>query len=119
TDGKKSTDGSIGDTGVVSDTWIPPPPNTVWCGSTGDAGDAGNACQGTCCVKIGNGYSFACKSKGDPCTGYNYAFSCDRSSDCPQSQYCCFTEMGTAEAGTYFAESHCGSCQQMDSMCLL
>jgi hypothetical protein len=99
--------------------YVPPPPpdGGLWCGTTG-SGDAGTYCQGTCCVKIGNGYSFECHAANDPCTGFNYAFSCDRSSDCPGSELCCYTEVGNIEAGTYFAASHCGTCQQMESMCL-
>jgi len=115
-------DGFADDTGVVGDSYIPPPPadsGLLWCGASVDAGgDAGAYCKGTCCVKVGNGYQFACKPLGDPCTGYNYAFSCNRLPDCKEGEYCCFTEKGVLEAGTYFAESHCGTCLQMESMCL-
>jgi hypothetical protein len=115
TDGKKDKDGATD--AAVGDSYIPlpPPDGGLWCGALADSG---TYCQGTCCVKIGNGYTFACKPQGDPCTGFNFAFSCDRSSDCTGNDYCCFTETGNVEAGTYFAESHCGTCQQMDSMCL-
>ncbi len=116
-----ATDGARDATDAfVSDNYIPPPPPEagIWCGTSG-SGDAGAYCQGTCCVKIGNGYAFSCRATpNDPCTGYNYAFSCDRTTDCPLNQYCCYTEMGSIEAGTYFAESHCGTCLQMESMCL-
>jgi hypothetical protein len=120
-DAKKNKDGSqdgADDGGVQSDSYIPPPPpdGGLWCGALGDSGST--YCQGTCCVKIGNGYTFACKPFGDPCAGFNFAFSCDRTSDCKGPDYCCFTETGNLEAGTYLAESHCGTCQQMDSMCL-
>lgn len=115
-------DGVGGADAPVSDSYIPPPPPDagLWCGAQG-GGDATapTYCKGTCCVKIGNGYGFTCKALGDPCTGTNYAFSCTRPSDCTGTDLCCYTETGSIEAGTYFAESHCGQCVQMESMCLV
>jgi len=84
----------------------------VWCGG-------GTPCPGTCCVSTNNGYSFACKAKGDPCTGAVFAFSCDDPAQCPASDpICCYHEYGAPEAGTYHVTSGCASsCSAFDWMC--
>lgn len=87
------------DSGIDAPT---PDAGGLWCGIDN------TSCAGTCCVKVGNGYSFECRALGDKCSGFDYAFSCDRTSDCPGADYCCYSA----------TESHCGSCNQMQSMCL-
>ena len=114
----KDKDNKAGDVVNVEDTGTTAK-GGVWCGAS-EAGAI--SCQGTCCVTVGNGYSFACRALGDPCTGSSYAFSCDDSTKCPtQTPDCCYTEMGmfADSGGNYRAESHCsaGCNTQFDVMC--
>lgn len=123
-DAKNNKDGSVDDgaplDAVAEDNYVAPPgpDGGLWCGVQDGGAEAGGYCKGTCCIKIGNGYSFTCQSLGNPCTGDNFALSCTRMSDCNNGDLCCYTEQGALEAGTYRVESHCGQCNQQDSMCL-